>query len=150
MKKLFNHFSGAGQYITLAVIGIFVMTVTPAHADDAATAVVRAGVGAAFEEFERQMIYKYFKDNVYEPVVYEERGGPPKRKGLPPGIQKKLARGGTLPPGIAKQYLPDRLVTQLSPPPHGYERRIVGNDVLLVAIDTGVIADIITDVILGD
>ena len=150
MNTIFSSIGRFGQYVSLSVFGLLVLTVNPVYADDAATAVVRAGVHAAFEEFERQIVYKYFKGHVYEPVVYEERGGPPKKKGLPPGIQKKLARGGTLPPGIAKQYLPDGLVTQLPPSPHGYERRIVGSDVLLVEIDTGVIADIITDAILGD
>ncbi len=136
--------------ISIVFINFLILTAPPVYADDDGGAVLRAGVHAAFHELERQMIYKYFKGHVYEPVVYEERGGPPKKKGLPPGIQKKLARGGTLPPGIAKQYLPDGLIKQLPPPPHGYERRIVGSDVLLVAIDTGVIADIITDAILGD
>jgi len=136
--------------ISIVFINFLILTALPVYADDVGGAVLRAGVHAAFHELERQMIYKYFKGHVYEPVVYEERGGPPKKKGLPPGIQKKLARGGTLPPGIAKQYLPDGLIKQLPPPPHGYERRIVGSDVLLVAIDTGVIADIITDAILGD
>ena len=136
--------------ISIVLINFLILTALPVYADDVGGAVLRAGVHAAFHELERQMIYKYFKGHVYEPVVYEERGGPPKKKGLPPGIQKKLARGGTLPPGIAKQYLPDGLIKQLPPPPHGYERRIVGSDVLLVAIDTGVIADIITDAILGD
>ena len=135
---------------TVILLGFLMLTVAPVYADDVGGAVVRAGVHAAFEELERQMINKYFKEHVYEPVVYEEAGKPAKNKGLPPGIQKKLARGGTLPPGIAKQYLPDGLVKQLPPPPQGYERRIVGNDVLLVSIDTGVIADIITDAILGD
>jgi Ni/Co efflux regulator RcnB len=135
---------------TVILIGFLMLTVAPVYADDVGGAVVRAGVHAAFEELERQMINKYFKEHVYEPVVYEEAGKPSKKKGLPPGIQKKLARGGSLPPGIAKQYLPEGLVNQLPPPPHGYERRIVGNDVLLVSIDTGVIADIITDAILGD
>ena len=134
---------------TVILLGFLMLSVAPVYADDGGGAVLRAGVHAAFHEFERQMIYKYFKGHVYEPVVYEERGGPPKKKGLPPGIQKKLARGGTLPPGIAKQHLPDGLIKQLPAVPHGYERRIVGNDVLLVEINTGVIADIITDAILG-
>src|SRR3972149_1505373 len=135
--------------ISIVFINFLILTAPPVYADDDGGAVLRAGVHAAFHELERQMIYKYFKGHVYEPVVYEERGGPPKKKGLPPGIQKKLARGGTLPPGIAKQYLPDGLIKQLPAVPHGYERRIVGNDVLLVEINTGVIADIIPHAILG-
>src|SRR5690348_11509914 len=38
-------------------------------------------------------------------------GGQP----LPPGIAKKLARGGSLPPGIAKRYFPNDLIGQLPP-----------------------------------
>ena len=140
------------RYITTVIIfNILIMMGTPVFADDVGGAVVRAGVTAAFDELERQMISKYFKEHVYEPVVYEEaQPKSTKKKGLPPGIQKKLARGGTLPPGIAKQYLPEGLVKELPPPPQGYERRVVGTDVVLVSIDTGVVADIITDAILGD
>ena len=61
-----------------------------------------------------------------------------------------LERGKPLPPGIAKRYLPDDLEHELPPAPHGYERRIVENDVVLVEVDTGRIADILTDVLLGE
>ncbi|MBT8446927.1 MAG: hypothetical protein KJO38_07255, partial [Gammaproteobacteria bacterium] len=36
-------------------------------------------------------------------------------KGLPPGIRMKLARGGTLPPGIAKKNLPADVEGRLPP-----------------------------------
>ncbi|MBD9456562.1 RcnB family protein [Pseudomonas sp. PDM05] len=60
---------------------------------------------------------------------------------LPPGIQKNLARGKPLPPGIAKK-LDGRLAGQL---PHydGYEWRQAGTDLILVAIATGVIYEIL-------
>ena len=53
---------------------------------------------------------------------------------LPPGIQKKLARGGTLPPGQAKKLrqLPDSCATRLPRLPRGVERIIFGNRVVLV------------------
>jgi Ni/Co efflux regulator RcnB len=127
------------------------------YADDVTTSVVREGVKGAFHEFERQMINKYFYDYVNRQVdddrdySYEKKKKKKsKKKGLPPGIAKKLERGGTLPPGIAKRYLPDDLNRDLPEPPDGYEHIIVGNDVLSVEIDTGKIADIITDVILGE
>ena len=131
------------------------MFISPlAQADDMATSVAREGISAAFEEFERQMIYKYFDEHDYHHDYDYDRDykkdKKSKKKGLPPGIKQKLARGGTMPPGIAKQYLPDGLINQLPPAPHGYERTIVGSDVLLVEIDTGRIADIVTDAILGD
>ena len=64
---------------------------------------------------------------------------------LPPGIRKKVARGKPLPPGIAKRF-PDGLRSQL---PHraGYDYRVVGADVLLVEIATGVIVDVVKDIL---
>ncbi|WP_052379213.1 anti-virulence regulator CigR family protein [Tepidicaulis marinus] len=67
-------------------------------------------------------------------------------KPLPPGIAKNLARGKPLPPGIAKRYLPQDLQLRL-PVYEGYERLIVGDDVLLVAAATGIIVDILSDVL---
>ncbi|PKQ07935.1 MAG: hypothetical protein CVT73_08115 [Alphaproteobacteria bacterium HGW-Alphaproteobacteria-12] len=65
-------------------------------------------------------------------------------KPLPPGIAKNLARGKPLPPGIAKRYLPRDLATRL-PVRADYERLIVGDDILLISIATGVIVDILND-----
>ncbi|MDF3934330.1 anti-virulence regulator CigR family protein [Pseudomonas citronellolis] len=64
---------------------------------------------------------------------------------LPPGIQKNLARGKPLPPGIAKK-LDGRLVGRL---PHydGYEWQQAGTDLLLVTIATGVIYEVLHDVL---
>ncbi|MDF9778320.1 anti-virulence regulator CigR family protein [Pseudomonas baetica] len=60
---------------------------------------------------------------------------------LPPGIQKNLARGKPLPPGIAKK-LDGRLVGRL---PHydGYEWQQVGTDLILVALATGLVYEIL-------
>lgn len=66
---------------------------------------------------------------------------------LPPGIRKQLVTRGRLPPGIAKKALPPGLAGQLSPLPSGFDRMIVGPDVLLVEIATGIIVDIIRDVV---
>ncbi|MDX9668240.1 anti-virulence regulator CigR family protein [Pseudomonas sp. P5_152] len=61
---------------------------------------------------------------------------------LPPGIQKNLARGKPLPPGIAKK-LDGRLVGHL---PHydGYEWQQAGTDLILVALATGLIYEVLT------
>lgn len=63
---------------------------------------------------------------------------------LPPGIARKVARGGELPPGIAKKTLPTGLLAQLPARP-GEEWRVVGTDVLLVEIATNVIVDVLKD-----
>lgn len=64
---------------------------------------------------------------------------------LPPGIQKNLARGKPLPPGIAKK-LDSRLVGRL---PHydGYEWQQAGTDLLLVTLATGVIYEVLHNVL---
>jgi len=66
-------------------------------------------------------------------------------KPLPPGIRKNLARGKPLPPGIAKKYAPGPMVTRLPAYP-GHEWRVVGTDLVLVAIATAVVVDILLDV----
>ena len=71
---------------------------------------------------------------------------PASAKPLPPGIAKKVARGGALPPGIAKRYLPQNLLVQLPPRP-GYQWVVVDNDVVLIAVATGLIVDILADIL---
>lgn len=64
---------------------------------------------------------------------------------LPPGIAKNLARGKPLPPGIAKNF-DSRVVGQL---PHydGYEWKQTGTDVVLVAIATGIVYEVLRNVL---
>jgi len=66
-------------------------------------------------------------------------------KPLPPGIRKNLARGKPLPPGIAKQYAPAPMTSRLPVYP-GHEWRVVGADLVLVAIATAVVVDVLLDV----
>jgi len=74
-----------------------------------------------------------------------KRHGP---KGLPPGIAMNLQRGKALPPGIAKQALPTRLIDLLPPPPHGFERISLAGKILLVESATRKIHDVLEDAIL--
>jgi len=85
---------------------------------------------------ERQTILNYFQQHQ---AAYA--GAKP----LPPGIAKKIARGGTMPPGIAKRYFPPDLIAGLPARP-GQQWMIVGTDVLLVQIATSVIVDLIQKV----
>ena len=62
-------------------------------------------------------------------------------KALPPGIKKNLARGKPLPPGIAKK-LDGRLISQL-PYYEGYEWMQAGADLILVAVATGIIYEVL-------
>jgi hypothetical protein len=91
-----------------------------------------------FGEIERRVIGDYFRQNPYVPDA--------NTKALPHGIQKKLARGGVLPPGISKRYLPGDLDAKL-PRRDGYERVIHGEDVYLIQQGTGIILDILEGVL---
>ncbi|CAB3919733.1 anti-virulence regulator CigR family protein [Achromobacter ruhlandii] len=64
---------------------------------------------------------------------------------LPPGIRKNLARGKPLPPGIAKKMVPGPMLARLPVHP-GYEWRVAGNDLILIAIATGIVADVLAGV----
>ncbi|MGK3141953.1 anti-virulence regulator CigR family protein [Pantoea sp. C2G6] len=64
---------------------------------------------------------------------------------LPPGIAKNLARGKPLPPGIAKRSLPDSMRRGLPDYP-GYEWKIVGDNLMLIALSTAVVTTIINNV----
>ncbi len=70
----------------------------------------------------------------------KRKGNP---KGLPPGIAKKLERGGDMPPGIAKKRLPDDLETRLPPVRNGYERAEIDGEIVLIDIASQQIADVI-------
>lgn len=79
-----------------------------------------------------------------------KKGLPPglaKKNELPPGLARQLERNGRLPPGLEKRRLPDGLESRLPPPPHGHERVIVDRDVVLVEKVTGIIKDILRDVV---
>lgn len=64
---------------------------------------------------------------------------------LPPGIAKNLARGKPLPPGIAKKAVPPSMLNQLPYYP-GYEWRVVGKDLVLIALSTAIVTSIINGV----
>jgi hypothetical protein len=145
--------------ILAAVLALLLATATPVLADqgkgkgndkagnpnseDTTSAVVEGivggVVGAVLNDDEKKTIRQYFDS-------HPEAGG--KVKPLPPGIRKKLARGGTLPPGIAKQALPDGLHRQL-PPRTGQDYEVIGTDVVLIDTATKVIVDVLKDVLRG-
>ena len=64
---------------------------------------------------------------------------------LPPGIRKNLGRGKPLPPGIAKKAVPAPLLAKLPHHP-GYEWQVCGSDLVLVAVATAIIAEVLTGV----
>lgn len=81
----------------------------------------------------------------------KKQGGLPpglaRKENLPPGLERQLQKNGTLPPGLARRDLPPDLASRLPSTPSDLERIIVDTNVLLVEKATGVILDIIRDVV---
>ncbi|MCL6264197.1 anti-virulence regulator CigR family protein [Craterilacuibacter sp. RT1T] len=96
---------------------------------DSTRALVRAGITAA----------------VVQSIIRERHIDLGSYAALPPGIRKNLARGKPLPPGIAKRGVPLPLLESL---PHypGYEWTVAGRDLVLLAIGSAIVADILRDV----
>lgn len=74
-------------------------------------------------------------------VSYQQTG----YSSLPPGIRKNLSRGKPLPPGIAKKLQSNAMLQQLPHHP-GYEWQVCGTDLVLIAIASQVIAEVLVDV----
>jgi Ni/Co efflux regulator RcnB len=73
-------------------------------------------------------------------VVADYYGG----RSLPPGLAKKLQRGGSLPPGWQKKIQPVPVVVEqrLAPVPSGYRRGIIDGAYVVYEPNRGVIIDV--------
>jgi hypothetical protein len=74
-------------------------------------------------------------------VVSDYYGG----RSLPPGLAKKLRRGGSLPPGWQKKIQPVPVVVEqrLAPVPTGYRRGIIDGAFVVYEPNRGVIIDVV-------
>ena len=72
-----------------------------------------------------------------------------KRETLRPGLEKQLRQKGALSPGLQKhiQPLPFELDRQLTRLPTGYRRVVIGGNVIVMNPVTGLIYDIVRNVI---
>jgi len=93
-----------------------------------------AGITARFDDTVIRIVNDWYQANPQIRAGYTA---------LPPGIAMNLARGKPLPPGIAKRVLPTGLQTLLPAAPQGYGRFIVGDDLVLLELSSGLIADVV-------
>jgi hypothetical protein len=131
---------GAAVLCGIAILALAAPAMAKKERDSSGQAAAPGGPPGAivFTAPERRLILDYYAEPGHRAAASEKR--------LPPGIAKKVARGGALPPGIAKCYLPGELDARLPPPP-GVERIVVGGDVILAEIATGLVYDVIKGVI---
>jgi hypothetical protein len=68
----------------------------------------------------------------------------PRYRDLPPGLQKKVARGGQLPPGWQKKFEPFPTVVErrLQPLPPDYRRGVIDGHAVIFDTRSNVIVDI--------
>ena len=111
----------------------------------AVTVPAAADLAVVFSKDEIAIIHDYYAQHHDDAGKGQQKKQ--KSKPLPPGIAKNLTRGKSLPPGIAKQQLPNDLIQRLPPVRAGYERVIVDGRLLLVAVATQVIVDVLSDAI---
>jgi hypothetical protein len=64
---------------------------------------------------------------------------------LPPCIAKNLARGKSLPPGIERRAVPGGMLGSL-PQIDGHEWHISGRDLILIALGSLVVVELLQDV----
>ncbi len=146
--------------LAAACLALGSLVAAPAAAQGSSfTLAQRDALDVVFSTVERRVIEDYFgieprKRTSYKGKHKGKRKG--RKKGLPPGLAKRgslppgLAKRQTLPPGLAKRQLPPGLSGRLGPPPHGTERYVVDTNVLLVETATGIVLDILEDVIRGN
>ena len=115
-----------------------------------------------FSAEEQRLIRAYFSEHGYEPGSGYEGSGrdkAKKKKKLPPGLKKKLERGGELPPGWQKKLgrgevlddelyaaslpLPRDLLERLGDGAAGTDIRRIEDEVVRVIEATGVIVDVL-------
>jgi hypothetical protein len=77
-----------------------------------------------------------------ERAIHEYYG--PRYKSLPPGLQKKVARGGQLPPGWQKrmQPFPIDLARRLGPLPREYGRGVIDGHAVIYDTRTHAVIDV--------
>ena len=149
----------------LQFVLLLILVPAPPLASAGADDVLAQTARAVFSEAERRIIREYLREHRLPDGSGSAQGrrdgdGPPAGKGkgkdkskgkpaakaLPPGIAMKLERGGTIPPGIARTRLPGTLDQRLPPARAGYERAVVDGRIVLVQVATGIITDIVDNI----
>lgn len=115
----------------------------PAQTRAPAPAPVRAQNAPRFDDHHREVASSYFADH------YRHGTCPPglAKRGdtcTPPG-QRRWETGRPLPRDVVAYPLPKKFVVSLGTPPRGYRYVRVADDILMVAIGTGIVVDALQD-----
>ena len=99
---------------------------------------------AHFSDHNRVILHDYYTEQFHSgrcpPGLAKKHNGC-----MPPGQAKKWALGRPLPRDVVYYELPRTVLVQLEPPPSGHRYVRVANDILLIAVGTGMVVDAIQD-----
>ena len=97
-----------------------------------------------FSERDRSYIREYYDKRIRSgrcpPGLAKKHNGC-----MPPGQAKKWKLGQPLPRDVIYYNLPRRVAADIGPPPAGHRYVRVANDILLIAVGTGMVVDAIND-----
>jgi Ni/Co efflux regulator RcnB len=101
-------------------------------------------VSIQFDTHQQTVVREYygneFKAGHCPPGLAKKKNGC-----MPPGQAKKWRRGAPLPRDVVFYDLPPKLVVEIGLPPAGHRYVRVANDILLIAVGTGMVLDAIED-----
>lgn len=99
---------------------------------------------AGFEERQREAARAYYGERVRAghcpPGLAKKNNGC-----LPPGQAKKWRVGAPLPRDVVFHPVPAEIVVRIGVPPAGYRFVRIANDILMIAVGTGMVIDAIED-----
>ncbi len=151
----------------LAAIAVWTLPANPAATASRTNDVVKI----LFDEAEKRLINDYFDRALGRKIDDDDDGPKSKGKGkkkhknkskgkskgippglagrkeLPPGIQKQIAQGKRLPSGTETYSLPEDLRHRLPSIPSDVDRRVVGDDIVLIQRGTNLVLDILEGVL---
>lgn len=109
-----------------------------------------ASLAVYFSNDDRHHIQGFYSEKKHKHKKHKKTPpGLAKRGGnLPPGLQKQIERNGQLPPGLQGRGLPGDLESRLSRLPEGYVRLVVEKDIVLMNKKTGIVADVMLNVVI--
>ncbi|HEY5636189.1 MAG TPA: hypothetical protein VIS77_04755 [Burkholderiales bacterium] len=132
----------------IAVLGFLtsptVLADKPAHAGGGKHKPQAKAHQAGFDARQREAAHGYYGERVRAghcpPGLAKKNNGC-----LPPGQAKKWKVGAPLPRGVIYHDVPQEIIVRIGLPPAGQRIVRVANDLLLIAVGTGMVLDAIED-----
>jgi hypothetical protein len=103
----------------------------------------RKGHGAPYEDTSGARVEAHFVFGSRDIILIRDHYAP-RYRNLPPGLRKKVARGGQLPPGWRKRYepFPFAIERRLPPLPTDYTRGVIDGHAVIYNTRSNIVVDV--------